>query len=76
MSRYEDEARRLSTLPRAERFEQLLSFPTDHTFTVIGRRSGFAEALKQGITDYQSIRRIVNAYLSSPSSVSSAVLNP
>lgn len=49
MSRYEEEARRLAGLPRAERFEQLLSFPTDHTFTVIGRSQGFADALQAAL---------------------------
>jgi putative lipoic acid-binding regulatory protein len=49
MSRYEDEAQRLAALPRAERFEQLLSFPTDHTFTVIGRRDGLADSLQRAL---------------------------
>lgn len=50
MSRYEEEARRLAGLPRAQRFEQLMSFPTDHTFTVIGRREGFSTALQTALS--------------------------
>lgn len=50
MSRYEEEAQRLAALPRAERFEQLLSFPTDHSFTVIGRRDGLADSLQLALT--------------------------
>ncbi len=50
MGRYEEEARRLAALPRAARFEELLSFPTDHAFTVIGRRDGFADALASALS--------------------------
>ena len=45
-SQYEKEAERLAALPRAERFEQLIDFPTAHTFKAIGRSEGFSEALQ------------------------------
>ena len=35
--KYEAELERLSQLPRAERFDQLIAFPTEHLFKVIGR---------------------------------------
>ncbi len=45
-SRYEEEAERLASLPRAERFEQLIDFPAAHTFKVIGRREGLCEEVQ------------------------------
>ena len=39
MTKYEAELERLSQLPRAARFEQLLEFPSQHLFKVIGRPS-------------------------------------
>jgi putative lipoic acid-binding regulatory protein len=46
-TRYEQELERLSGLPRAQRFEQLMEFPTQHTFTAIGRATGLGEAMRQ-----------------------------
>jgi putative lipoic acid-binding regulatory protein len=37
LTKYEAELERLSQLPRAERFEQLIAFPAQHLFKVIGR---------------------------------------
>ncbi len=48
-TRYEDEAARLAKLSRAERFQELLEFPVDHTFKVIGRRAGLSEALQRAL---------------------------
>jgi len=45
--KYEEEAARLARLPRAERFEALIEFPTAHMFKVIGRAAGFVEAIEQ-----------------------------
>ena len=45
-TRYEQELERLSKLPRAERFEELVQFPTQHTFKVIGRSEGFSLAVE------------------------------
>ena len=48
-SEYEKEAERLAALPRAQRFEELMDFPADHTFKVIGRSEGLAEVLQQAL---------------------------
>jgi putative lipoic acid-binding regulatory protein len=48
---YKQELERLSKLPRAERFEQLMQFPAQHTFTAIGRVAGFGEAMRQLLGD-------------------------
>ena len=37
---YEEEQARLAALPRAQRFEELLDFPCEHTFKVIGAPQG------------------------------------
>lgn len=50
-SRYEIEAKRLAKLPRAERFESLISFPTDHAIKIIGRTEGFSAMVKQTLVD-------------------------
>jgi len=49
VSPYDKEAERLAALPRAERFEELIDFPVDHTFKVIGRREGLSEAVQQAL---------------------------
>lgn len=38
---FERRAAELAKLPRAERFDQLLEFPTDYTFKVIGLGASF-----------------------------------
>lgn len=48
-TKYEMESERLAKLPRAQRFEALIEFPTAHTFKVIGRNPGFAEQLKSAL---------------------------
>ena len=45
-SKFDQEAQRLSKLPRAERFDELLDFPTEFTFKVIGRGKGFFQAVR------------------------------
>lgn len=45
-SEYDKRAAELAKLPRAERFEALIEFPTKHTFKVIGKTSGFCDALE------------------------------
>ncbi len=40
---YEEEKARLELLPRAERFEELLDFPCEHTFKVIGAPQALEE---------------------------------
>ena len=46
-SEYDKRAKELAELPRAQRFEELIEFPTAHTFKVIGRREGLLEALQR-----------------------------
>ncbi len=46
---YEEEAKRLAKLPRAERFESLISFPTNHVIKIIGKTEGFAESVKSAM---------------------------
>ena len=48
LTRYEAELERLSQLPRAERFEQLIAFPTRHLFKVIGR-PGCSEEVQRAV---------------------------
>lgn len=48
-SRFEEEVERLARLSRAERFEQLISFPAEHTFKVIGRREGLCEEVQSAL---------------------------
>lgn len=43
--RFEERAAELARLPRAERFEQLIEFPTRHLFKVIGPREGLHDAV-------------------------------
>lgn len=43
---FDQEAQRLAKLPRAERFDELLDFPTEFTFKVIGRGDGFFQAVR------------------------------
>lgn len=43
---YDAEAARLAKLPRAERFDQLLDFPTDYTVKAIGRGNTFSESVR------------------------------
>lgn len=45
VSKYEREVVRLSKLPRAERYDELMDFPASYTFKVIGRTVGFPEAV-------------------------------
>ena len=45
-SKFDQEAQRLAKLPRAERFDELLDFPTEFTFKVIGRGKGFFQAVR------------------------------
>lgn len=55
-STYEKAKERLAKLPRAERFEELIKFPTRHTFKVIGKPElknalqGALERMEQGDT--------------------------
>jgi putative lipoic acid-binding regulatory protein len=44
-TRYEQESQRLEKLSRAERFEELIDFPTEHTFKVIGKGQEIARAV-------------------------------
>lgn len=44
---YEKESLRLSKLSRAERFEELISFPTHHLFKVIGKSEGLSDAVRE-----------------------------
>jgi len=46
----EHEAARLARLPRAERFEALIEFPTRHLFKVIGPSDGLSDAVQQALT--------------------------
>lgn len=46
-SEYEREALRLSKLSRAERFDELLSFPTRFSFKAIGRGDDFGDIIKK-----------------------------
>ena len=42
----------MAKLPRAERFEQLIDFPTRHQFKIIGRRGGgISEAVQQKLRE-------------------------
>lgn len=43
---YDRESLRLSKLTRAERFDELLSFPTSFAFKAIGRGEGFGKQVK------------------------------
>ncbi len=43
------EAERLSQLPRAERFNQLIDFPTKHLIKVIGRADGLENAVRNAM---------------------------
>jgi putative lipoic acid-binding regulatory protein len=54
---FEEESARLAKLSRAERFEQLIEFPTQHSFTIIGRTANFDQLLRQALTDcgYQEV---------------------
>lgn len=45
-SKFDQEAQRLAKLPRAERFDELLDFPSDFTFKVIGRGKGFFQSVR------------------------------
>lgn len=45
VSKYEREVVRLSKLPRAERYDELLEFPASYTFKVIGHTAGFSEVV-------------------------------
>lgn len=46
-SEFEKERQRLSKLPRAERFEELIDFPTRHVFKVIGPRDGLSTEVRK-----------------------------
>jgi uncharacterized protein len=46
-SEYDKQAARLAKLPRAERFEELIEFPAEHTFKVIGRSEGLIDVLQR-----------------------------
>ncbi|MBW2735166.1 MAG: DUF493 domain-containing protein [Deltaproteobacteria bacterium] len=46
-SEYEQESQRLSKLPRAERFDELVDFPTDFTFKAIGRGADFSQKVRE-----------------------------
>jgi uncharacterized protein len=48
---YDKRAAELAKLPRAERFEKLIEFPTKHTFKVIGKSAGFSKALEDLLED-------------------------
>ena len=47
--KYEKAAARLAKLPRAERFEELLDFPVQHTFKVIGRKGTFYQEVSRAL---------------------------
>lgn len=47
---YEQEARRLSELPRAQRFEELIEFPTKHMFKIIGKRGEVGANVQAALT--------------------------
>jgi len=47
LSEFEKERERLAKLPRAERFEELIEFPTRHVFKVIGRREGLGPTVRK-----------------------------
>ena len=51
VSSYDKEALRLAKLPRAERFEELLDFPTEFTFKVIGSGEGFLEHVRHALKE-------------------------
>ena len=46
---YERERARLALLPRAERFEELIRFPTRHLFKVIGAREGLSVEVRKAL---------------------------
>jgi len=48
LTKYEAELERLAQLPRAERFGELIEFPTQHLFKVIGRPR-CSEAVQQAL---------------------------
>lgn len=45
-STFDKESARLAKMPRAERFKELIEFPTCHSFTLIGHSSGFSDAVQ------------------------------
>lgn len=51
-SRYEREAARLAKLPRAQRFEQLMTFPVDFVFKAIGKGEGFWEQVRAALDSH------------------------
>ncbi len=46
-SDYDKAAAELAKLPRAERYDQLLEFPTDFSFKAIGEGAAFSESVRQ-----------------------------
>lgn len=50
LSEFEKERERLSKLPRAQRFEELIDFPTRHVFKVIGPREGLSLAVRKTLS--------------------------
>lgn len=51
LSDYDKERQRLARLPRAERFEELIDFPTRHTFKVIGPRDGLSVKVRKTLSE-------------------------
>lgn len=49
--KFERESARLARLPRADRFEELLTFPTRHAFKVIGPHEGLVEGVRVILDD-------------------------
>jgi putative lipoic acid-binding regulatory protein len=47
---YEQEAKRLAALPRAQRFEELIEFPTKHMFKIIGKRGEIGADVQATLT--------------------------
>jgi len=55
---FEEEARRLARLPRAERFDELIDFPVHYTFKVIGRGRAFTAEV-QGLLRARGHDRVI-----------------
>ncbi len=56
-NRYEEAAAELAGLPRVERFERLIEFPTRHMFKLIGRKEGLCGAVRGalGTVGYEEV---------------------
>ena len=46
---FEQEKARLAALPRAERFEELIAFPCEHTFKVIAAPEGLEQRVRDAL---------------------------